>query len=397
MRILFLSTVYPRPYTRTLGVYCRALCRGLVSRHAVRVVAPVNWPERFKQGRLADGPGTEGADAEISVSYPTHYYPPKVGRSRYGSFLWWSIRGHVRRVLNSFRPDCVLSYWLHPDGEAAIRAARVHGVPSAVIVGGSDALLLPKDPKRRRRIVAVLQQADALITVSEGLKQAIVELGAAADKVHVIYQGIDRSIFHPGERGDVRKKLGLDAKRPVLVWVGGMVPVKGLDVLLAAGKRLKDRGNEFQLALIGDGPLRSRLEAQAESLGLKPNVRFVGGLAHAELADWYRAADLTVLSSHSEGIPNVLRESVACGTPFVATRVGDIAELFPDVAAELVPPNDADALAAALERNIRVRPTLPRLNGPTSWNEYAEAVADVLGSLKTSPESATAELASTPR
>jgi glycosyltransferase involved in cell wall biosynthesis len=294
--------------------------------------------------------------------------------------MWRSIRRHARRTLETFAPGCVLSYWLHPDGEVALRAARSLGVPGAIIVGGSDALLLPRDPARRRSIVRVLEEADALITVSQGLRDKLIELGARPEKVHAIYQGIDRDLFCPGDRAAARRRLGLPAGQKALVWVGGMVAVKGLDVLLDACARLRSGGTDFHLYLIGDGPLRHRLASRTAAEGLSGTVTFVGSLTPGRLPDWYRAADLTVLSSWSEGIPNVLRESLACGTPFVATRVGDVAEFCPEASGELVPPGDAPALAEAIRHALAGHGVRPALS-PASWDEYAQTVADLLQGL----------------
>jgi glycosyltransferase involved in cell wall biosynthesis len=380
MRILFLSSIYPRAYAPVRGIYCHSLCRALAARHEVGVVSPVGWAERlrhrrvFAEGRVApaDGP---------PVEYPWYFYPPKVLRSRYGWFMWRSVRRPVRRTLAAFAPDCVLSYWLHPDGEVAVRAARSLGVPSAVIVGGSDALLLPREPGRRRSIERVLAGADALITVSRGLRDTVIELGAPAAKVHVVYQGIDTDLFRPGDRTAARERLELPAGQKSLLWVGGMVPVKALDVLLGACSQLRRRGTDFHLYLVGDGPLRPSLAARAEAEGLSAAVSFVGSLTPDRLPDWYRAADLTVLSSRSEGIPNVLRESLACGTPFVATRVGDIAELCPEAAADLVPPGDPAALADAIGRALAGQGSRPVLAPPASWDDYADTVAELLRDL----------------
>src|SRR5262249_54672922 len=164
MRILFLSSVYPRKYNLIRGVYCRSLCKALAKQHDVRVISPVSWVERLRRGS-AHSPGEVPA-----ADFPCYFYPPKVLRTMHGWFMWQSVRRRVRKLTEGFTPDCVLSYWLHPDGEVAVRAARAFGVPSAVIVGGSDALLLPRNPARRRSIKRVLDQSDALITVSQGLK-----------------------------------------------------------------------------------------------------------------------------------------------------------------------------------------------------------------------------------
>src|SRR5437763_12347629 len=106
------------------------------------------------------------------------------------------------------------------------------------------------------------------------------------------------------------------------------------------------------LYVVGGGPERAALERRIAEIGLAERVHFVGALRHHELPDWFRAADATVLPSRSEGIPNVLRESLACGTPFVATRVGGIPEISQTAANRLVPVDDYAALAAALAQTL---------------------------------------------
>jgi glycosyltransferase involved in cell wall biosynthesis len=152
--------------------------------------------------------------------------------------------------------------------------------------------------------------------------------------------------------------------------------VKAPDLLLDASARLSARGQDFRLWLIGDGPLRRGLVRRAETLGLGVRVRFLGALPHDQLPDHFRAADLTVLSSHSEGVPNVLRESLACGTPFVATRVGGIADIATSDC-ELVNPGDPAALAEAMARKL-AEPSVKRPVAPFTWKESAETIRRVL-------------------
>ncbi|MGE5611474.1 MAG: glycosyltransferase, partial [Bacillota bacterium] len=96
------------------------------------------------------------------------------------------------------------------------------------------------------------------------------------------------------------------------------------------------------------------------------------------LPDWYRAANLMVLSSWSEGLPNVLRESLACHTPFVATRVGGISEIADDPASQLVPPGNADALADAIERHLAAWPAATHRFRALSWEESADSLLQIL-------------------
>src|SRR5690606_10249316 len=137
------------------------------------------------------------------------------------------------------------------------------------------------------------------------------DFGIAPERVHVVYRGVDRARFYTGDRLAARQKLKLPLEAPILLWVGRMVDVKGIDVLLAAMEKLAPEHECLRLYLVGDGPLRGHLQAQAVAHGISGRVRFAGSAPHSELGDWYRAADWTVLSSRSEGVPNVLLESHA--------------------------------------------------------------------------------------
>jgi teichuronic acid biosynthesis glycosyltransferase TuaC len=379
VRVLFLTTSYPSPFEPTKGTFNRALVAAMSQAHEVRVVVPVPWPVAW--GRASGGglpSTTAGPAAAVSTGaapvFPTYFYTPKVLRRFYGSFLWYSVRGPVRRLVQDFRPEVVLGYWSHPDGEVAVRAARMAGVPAVVMVGGSDVLLLTRDRERRRLVVRALQSADAVLAVGADVRRRIGELGIPLERVHVFARGVDETVFSPGDRAGARARLGLPSG-PMLLWVGRMVPVKGLDVLIEACVRLKRRQVGFRLYLVGDGPLRERLTARVKADGLEELVHFAGAVPHEQLEDWYRAADLTVLPSRSEGVPNVLLESLACGTPFVASRVGGVADLACKPELDLVPAEDPDALASAIERALRS--PAGRDAGPARRFDWAESVASL--------------------
>jgi glycosyltransferase involved in cell wall biosynthesis len=381
MRVLFLSSIFPRPYAPTLGIYCAQLCEALSATHEVRVVSPQSWPERLRYGRVRGCPDEAGG-ARLRAEYPCYFYPPGCLQTTYGWFMWASIRPRVRELFKEFAPDCVLSYWAHPDGEAAVRAARLAGVPAVVIVGGSDVHVLGRERRRGRCVANVLRAAHAVAAVSGELRERVIELGVPPGKVHVVHQGIDTSLFCPGDREQARARLGISGPDPAFVWVGRMVPVKGLDVLLAACERLRGEGCLFRVYLVGDGPLRDKLQEESINRGLAGAVHFVGPRLPHELPDWYRAADATVLPSRMEGLPNVLRESLACGVPCVATYVGGIPEIAGEAPNILVPPEDPAALADALEfhcllagRGARPRVPPPGFDG---WAAAAEKTLSIV-------------------
>ncbi|MBX3438819.1 MAG: glycosyltransferase [Planctomycetaceae bacterium] len=386
MNILFFSDIFPDADHPSRGTYNYELCKALAADHSVRIIAPRGWTEAipFRWSGARYRPRADHDGRELPTSFPTYWYTPKVLRQHYGSFLWRSVRRTVQKMNRSFSPDAVLSYWAHPDGEAGLRVARQRGVPAAVIVGGSDVLLLPQCPKRGARVRRVLQQSDAVITISEGLRDAVIDLGVDAGRVHTIRQGINPKLFFSGDRSTIRAQLAasqppLAGVRPLLLWVGRMVPVKRLDWLLAGAEELRRRGRDFILCLAGDGPLRREMEQLTADLGLASCVHFAGSLAPESIGDWYRAADVTVLSSESEGLPNVLRESLACGTPIVSTDVGSVKEIADRRTSVLTPPGDAAALADAIERVLDgPYQTSARESLTRTWSDMAADVARLL-------------------
>jgi teichuronic acid biosynthesis glycosyltransferase TuaC len=377
MRVLFYSSIFPRPWNTTRGIYCFHACRALSQLgHEVGVVSPRGWLERA--GPVTSVPGLPGL-SEMNVEYPLYVYPPRILQSAYDRFMELSSRRTMARVMAELRPDCILSYWAHPDGAVAARFARRAAIPSAVIVGGSDVLVLARHAGRRyRSVVDALHAVDAVITVGRQLADSVEALGIPAAKVHVVYQGVDDALFSPGSATEARRRLGIPETGKVLVSIGSLVPVKGIDVLIEAVRRLAPGHPDLRLYLVGDGTSRGELEALATRLGLGSVVLFVGKVEQAKLPDWYRAADLTVLASRSEGVPNVLRESLACGTPFVATRVGGVHEIAAGTTNRLVPSEDPGALADAVAASLaEARPPFTT-NGLLTWQQSTQQILHVL-------------------
>lgn len=391
MKTLFLSSVYPNPASSVRGTFNRMLCHALNEEGEVRVVAPRPWPEIVtgavkksaqatkRLGGIRPLPKLPVDEDSVRVERPAFLYPPKILRNCYGKFLWSSVEKSVARITEDFKPDVVLSYWAHPDGEAGLRAARKLGAKSAVIIGGSDVLLLTRDRKRCERIKHVLQQSDAVLAVCDGLSQRAIELGVRPERVHTLYQGVDSSIFCHDSRAAARQRLDLPTESPVFVWVGRMVAVKRLDVLVDAFERVVRQRPDARLYLLGEGASEQSIRQEVASRELEGSIRFVGPVQQSELPDWYRAADATVLSSESEGLPNVLRESLACGTPWVSTNVGSVQEIAASDHSIIVPIGDDSGLAEGILQSL----DLVYRNGaaayrPRTWNDTAAELRRIL-------------------
>ena len=234
-------------------------------------------------------------------------------------------------------------------------AAFVTGVPIVVhtfhgsVFSGYFGALGSRIYKQVERCLARI--TDAIVAISPAVAR---ELGAHQLRprhgIHTIPLGLelDGLVDAPRSRpGALRRRLGLADNVKLIGSVGRLAPVKDLQTLLSAVQRTVDLNDDVHVALIGDGPERSRLESLRDELGLASRVHFTGFLS--ELETVYPDLDCVVNSSINEGTPVALIEAMAAGVPVVATAVGGTPDLLRDGAlGTLVPPGDTSALANAL-------------------------------------------------
>ena len=379
MRILAVTNLFPNPFQPGRAPFNRQQFGALARRHELRVIAPIAWTDEFALRRR----GTTAALVAdrrivcggIDVVHPRYLFPPKLFRGLYGHLFQRCIQDHFHRACQQFHPHVVLAAWAYPDGWAAVQLARQAGLPVAIKVHGSDVLLLNPRTARSRRTLQALQQADQIITVSRHLAQRITQLGVPQENVCVVYNGVNAGLFSPGDRAEAKRRLGLQSKLPLLLFVGNLLAVKGPDVLVDAAAQLEQSGVAFQCRLIGQGPMQADLERQIRALRLIDRIKLPGPRPLEQLPEWYRAADILVIPSRSEGIPNVALESMACGTPVVATQVGGTPEVVNRQ--HLVPPENPQALAEAIGAALG-NAAPPADFKPMTWDQSAAELAAVL-------------------
>ena len=205
--------------------------------------------------------------------------------------------GFVRRLLAEGAGfDVIDAHYFYPDGVSAVWIGQRLRRPVVITARGTDINLIPQYALPRRMIRWGIANADRLIAVSEALKRALVTLGAVPDRVEVLRNGVDLSIFGPTDRRVARQDLGLT--RPTLLSVGHLIERKGHDRVIEAMRRLPD----FDLMIVGEGPERETLGDLARRLGVAGQVRFLGFRPHATLPEVYGAADALILASSSGGL-----------------------------------------------------------------------------------------------
>jgi glycosyltransferase involved in cell wall biosynthesis len=233
-------------------------------------------------------------------------------------------------------------------GWAAARLKR----PSVITLYGTD--IWHFDAARHRRFAAVVRLAAGRVFYSRALRHRAVELGLGAPDDPVVYAPVDEMFQAPPDdaREAIRRALGISG--PTLLTVKRLHPVGGYDVLLSAFAVLAPHVPDARLFIAGSGELRQELERQAEAAGIASRVRFLGLVDNRELPNYYAAADLFVLPSRLESWGTVMLEALSCGTPVVATATAGALEAqgFFDEDLQLAPKEDAEALAAAVQRAL---------------------------------------------
>lgn len=369
VRTLLFSTLYPSSARPRHGIFVENRLLELLKSDQVetKVVAPVPWfystNERHGDyARMAATPRRELHNG-IDVSHPRYFMPPKIGMNVAPFLLALGAIGTIRDLQREgFDFDLIDAHYYYPDGVAAALLAKYFDKPFVITARGTDINLLPDYPIPRRLIRYAANTAFASISVSRALSDKIANLCSSHAKLVVLRNGVDLVRFHPIPRPEARAMLRWPDVTTLLS-VGNLVELKGHHLIIEALAKLP----ECNLAIVGDGPERSALQSLAIALGVSDRVIFVGSVAQEELFKYYSAADVLVLASSREGWANVLLESMACGTPVVATNISGNSEVVTAPAAgQLSLERSAESLAEATGLLFARMPTREAVR------EYAE-------------------------
>lgn len=278
----------------------------------------------------------------------------------------------IEALAADWRPDVIHAHSPALCGQAALRAARRLGLPlvyeirafwedaSVYNTGGREGSL--KYRLTRTLESHVVAKADAVVTICRGLKQDLIERGNVADRITVVPNGVDLSLFsEPPPRDEkLARELGLGSG-PVIGFIGSFYDYEGIDDLIAAMPALIERQLYARLLLVGGGPCEEALKAQAEASPARAAIRFVGRVPHSEVERYYSLTDVMAYPRKKGRLTDLVTplkplEAMAQGKLVAASDVGGHRELVTDgVTGRLFAPDDPAACADALARFLAER------------------------------------------
>ncbi|MDP2881160.1 MAG: glycosyltransferase family 4 protein [Azonexus sp.] len=380
IKTLLFSTLFPSTVRPVHGIFVETRLRELLKSGEVetKVVAPIPWfpfPNKVfgEYGQFAATPRFETRNS-IDVHHPRYFLPPKIGMNIAPHTLARAALPVIKKMINGgFDFDLIDAHYYYPDGIAASFIAKQLNKPFVVTARGTDLNLIPEFAYPKQLILQTAAAATASIGVCKALMDTLAELGADSGKLKVFRNGVDLDKFRPEDHAQARTRLKLTAKT-ILLSVGHLVERKGHHIAIEAMPSLPE---DVLLVIAGSGPERQALENLAQNIGVQPRVLFTGQLPNQDLKWWYSAADALVLCSSREGWANVLLESMACGTPVIATNIWGTPEVVscPD-AGVLMQDRTADALTASfstLFHNYPSRSAVRQHAEKFSWQETTEA------------------------
>jgi len=360
---VMIATSYPRFPGDTVGTFMEPIAHGVAARgHAVHVVLP--WHPRLqrpaREGNVYFHPFRYAPHRSLNIFGYAEALEADV-RLRWKAFVaaplalaaGWRA---ARRVAREVGATVMHGHWIIPGG--AIAASAAPALPLVVSLHGSDVYVAERHAIAGSIARRTFARAGWVTACSDDLRQRAVALGASDARSEVVPYGVDAQRFRPdaATRARVRQTLGIGDATPLVFTAGRFVRKKGFEYLIDAAALLARTRPDVIVVFGGDGDLRAEYETRAREAGLADRIRFIGLLRQDAVAEYLAAADVVVVpsvrddSGNVDGLPNVVMETLASGTPLVATPAGGIsAVLEHERTGLLVPERDSAALARAID------------------------------------------------
>ncbi|AKB13452.1 Glycosyltransferase involved in cell wall bisynthesis [Methanosarcina thermophila] len=355
MKVLEVCQEFPNRYYPQLGTFIKQSIDSIANQGVdVTVISPKpfvlpfsSFPYHnfFKLPRIEH---TEKYDLHYPryiYAVPKKYFYPITGIS-YSLFVSKYAVKNIKPI-----PALIHAHFSYPDGYGMMKLAKRWNIPLVIsALGTIERKVAYEGSYTSKQIIEAMSFADRILSVSEDLKLHIVNLGIDKNKVHVVPNGVDIGKFKPAGKAHARSILNLPQDKNIVLFVGALRKIKGVDYLIEAAHSFVDK--DTYLFMVGrDDGLKKNLEKRAYELKIANYIKFTGPVNHEDIPLWISASDILVLPSLSEGRPNVILEALACEVPVVATDVGGIPELMVDgETGYLVPPKSPDELSRKINK-----------------------------------------------
>ncbi|WP_243647300.1 glycosyltransferase [Aestuariirhabdus litorea] len=310
----------------------------------------------------------------LTVYRPRFFSFPVVGKWLDPLFIALASYRTVKELAEGNSKVVLDAHFAFPDGVAAAYLQRWLHLHMVVTLRGTE-IKHARYLSRRRLMRKALEEADAVVGVSNALLTAMEKLGFRLKRAERVGNGVDIQQFFPQIDADYRSTLGFNERDRLMITVGGLVPRKGQHIVIRLLPELLEEFPTLHYLLVGgasgEGDYRQQLEQLATELGVADHVHFLGTYTPDELRPCLSSADLFVLPTSNEGWANVILESMACGTPVVATNVGGNAEVISDPVAGMVVDYSPEAIAKGIREGLRSdwdRPAIVAYAQHNSWD-----------------------------
>lgn len=362
MRILAISHLFPHAKEPRYGIFtARQLLALRKLGLEITVVVPRVWcPALLRKVDRWEGYDHtvpicefEGLDT-LSVPYirpPGNWY-----NNWSGLAVYLAARSRILELHKRDKFDLIYATDLFPDGDAAVRFAKLLNIPSSCLFIGVDVnMTVHSTPALYRRFVDIVSALDGLLACGQSVADGI--RAVTLKKILNVYGTVDLQKFTPVvDKSVFRAGLGIPKDALVLLYAGYLSRRKGVYELLEAFLKIRQMFPGVRLIMCGEGSEEAALKKIVLEEKIADVVMFPGAVPPNEMDKWMKASDLFVLPSHTEGMPNAVMEAMSCGLPVVTTSVGGLPEAVGDcVGAVLVPPGDIGALQLALTRVVADR------------------------------------------
>ncbi len=352
-KILVITMLYPNSENPHFGIFIKREVESLADYFSQKIIVPRAWvPSQGIRSFFMTGVQSDPVQ-KIDVLYKSYFpLPGALFQPVKGLWFFLFTVGLIKKLRNEFDFDMIHAHNVYPEGFCASLIKKFFKKPLVITCRGNDLHKLPDNVLLRPMITSALNNADGIITVSRSLSRKAIDLGADPEKISVMPKGVDTRIFKPMPQPDIRKKLNLPVDKTIVLSVGWLISRKNPYSFVNILKSYTDPDRKkFLFVWIGEGPLQSEMENEIYRNNLEEYVKFVGRKNPDEVAIWMNAADIFMLVSFSEGMPNVLYEAMACGTPVIASNVDGAAEILKHMKTGiLVAPDDYGQMAEMVKK-----------------------------------------------